>query len=480
MPSFVLSLGDTHASDGKGKSKSQDHESTLPKTESRKRTFASLNDDSEDENVDRQQITHFNRANGAYDSTIEKTVQGPSVIKAQANRDWRDNIKNGNRDRRRAKYDGVDSKRQAEDTKRQAEEMRRMDEARKPITGLNVMSTSRTQENGNGSDEAVIDTIHTTTNPISNTSETSSIQKTDDDRAMDLLLGIRPQSDLIIPTSTVTEEEAFQRDFQDAPPMATLEEYKAVPVEEFGAAILRGMGWVEGQGIGNQAGQKSVKAKMPQRRPALLGIGAKEDAAIKEEMGAWGKGARKGKVEIIYNPIIMRNKRTGDEVSEEELKMRLEEQKVKDKEIELDTMAASRQEGQKREKRRDDKSRRYDFEDDHAGSKYESKRSRDDQYQDERRRDERRRDESDRDRHRDHGTRRDRSRDDQRSSRYQHDEREERHRDKSRNRSEKASHQRSDKYSRDRDRKRDRSRDRSRARSREHSHRKDDKKRYKD
>jgi hypothetical protein len=31
---------------------------------------------------------------------------------------------------------------------------------------------------------------------------------------------------------------------------STLEDYEDVPVEEFGAALLRGMGWKDGQGIG--------------------------------------------------------------------------------------------------------------------------------------------------------------------------------------------------------------------------------------
>ena len=157
--------------------------------------------------------------------------------------------------------------------------------------------------------------------------------KTDDERAMDALLGKKAVSDMTIPAAAVTEEEAFQRDFNTAPDMATLDEYKAVPVEEFGAALLRGMGWKEGQGIGNQKGQKFERAKVPERRPALLGIGAKADAAVAEELGAWGKGSKAGsrrKEPLVYNPLVMRNKKTGAEFTEDELKEKLQEQKDED------------------------------------------------------------------------------------------------------------------------------------------------------
>lgn len=41
------------------------------------------------------------------------------------------------------------------------------------------------------------------------------------------------------------ETEAFQKDVESLPDTATLEEYAAMPVEAFGEAMLRGMGWSE-------------------------------------------------------------------------------------------------------------------------------------------------------------------------------------------------------------------------------------------
>lgn len=136
----------------------------------------------------------------------------------------------------------------------------------------------------------------------------------------------------------MSEEEAFQRDYRSAPDMATLEQYAAVPVEEFGAALLRGMGWKDGEAIGKRRGQKEVQARIPERRPALLGIGAKSEAAAGIELGAWGKGEKgfKGrrKEKAGYTPVVLRNKKTGEQLTEEELRNKMEEQKMIDAERE--------------------------------------------------------------------------------------------------------------------------------------------------
>ncbi|KAI8604515.1 DExH-box splicing factor binding site-domain-containing protein [Dissophora ornata] len=41
----------------------------------------------------------------------------------------------------------------------------------------------------------------------------------------------------------IDDVEAFQKNLEELPDEATLEDYEKVPVEEFGAALLRGMGW---------------------------------------------------------------------------------------------------------------------------------------------------------------------------------------------------------------------------------------------
>jgi len=71
------------------------------------------------------------------------------------------------------------------------------------------------------------------------------------------------------------QDEAAQlkEDLASLPPEATLEAYEAMPVESFGEALLRGMGWVEGKAIGRMH-REEVEARELLRRPIRLGLGA--------------------------------------------------------------------------------------------------------------------------------------------------------------------------------------------------------------
>ncbi|KAI8575185.1 hypothetical protein K450DRAFT_262937 [Umbelopsis ramanniana AG] len=84
-----------------------------------------------------------------------------------------------------------------------------------------------------------------------------------------------PTSNLVIPS----ELDVFRNDVQNRPEETSLEEYDQVPVEQFGAALLRGMGWKEGQALGGgKAGaSEPLAAKNFVRRDALLGLGAKPE-----------------------------------------------------------------------------------------------------------------------------------------------------------------------------------------------------------
>ncbi len=77
------------------------------------------------------------------------------------------------------------------------------------------------------------------------------------------------------------ETEALLGDLQHLPPESTVEEYERMPVEAFGEALLRGMGWTEGRGIGR--GKKDVDAKELVRRADRLGLGADPAAVSKKE-----------------------------------------------------------------------------------------------------------------------------------------------------------------------------------------------------
>lgn len=73
-----------------------------------------------------------------------------------------------------------------------------------------------------------------------------------------------------------TEDDAFKQDIDELPTEATLADYERVPVAQFGAALLRGMGWKPGEPASRNKKRGIVEPWLPSSRPALLGIGAKE------------------------------------------------------------------------------------------------------------------------------------------------------------------------------------------------------------
>ena len=175
--------------------------------------------------------------------------------------------------------------------------------------------------------------------------------------------------------AALSEAQLFKADVASRPDSASIDEYASVPVEEFGKALMRGMGWVEetdadgkaSNGI-NGAGKKMAgeRGRMVERRPALLGIGAKEvPKELREELGAWGKGAqgggsergKKAKKEVGYNPVVLRDRRTGEMITEEELEKRVREgrQMVAEEES-----RAREKERRKEREKQESRSRRYE------------------------------------------------------------------------------------------------------------------------
>lgn len=82
--------------------------------------------------------------------------------------------------------------------------------------------------------------------------------------------GQRASRRVIVPS----EEAGFRSDVGTRPDAPGLDAYASMPIEEFGAAMLRGMGWREGQGAG-PARSGPLHTPDVKNRPALLGLGAK-------------------------------------------------------------------------------------------------------------------------------------------------------------------------------------------------------------
>ena len=78
--------------------------------------------------------------------------------------------------------------------------------------------------------------------------------------------------------SSLPERQRLEEDLKNLPEPAPREAYEALPVEEFGKALLRGLGWREGEGVGRK--RQKVELKDPVRRPERLGLGADPKAAL--------------------------------------------------------------------------------------------------------------------------------------------------------------------------------------------------------
>ncbi|KAK0226040.1 DExH-box splicing factor binding site-domain-containing protein [Armillaria fumosa] len=135
--------------------------------------------------------------------------------------------------------------------------------------------------------------------------EDVTMEETEDQAALRAILsgdteGIDgPQVD-IIPTP-VSEGDAYQQDINELPEPATLADYNRVPVSQFGAAMLRGMGWKEGTAATRKGGKGMVEPYLPEARPALLGIGAKEQEVYDD-----GSGKKNGnkRPDRRYVPVV--------------------------------------------------------------------------------------------------------------------------------------------------------------------------------
>ncbi|KAF2242582.1 hypothetical protein BU26DRAFT_524183 [Trematosphaeria pertusa] len=322
-----------------------------------KRPRLDLGDDAPEED-NKQEISGWDAAEGgAVDASGKKEEsKGPRVIPPLPNRNWREEVRKRQLARAggQGNQDGVNT----EESKMAYGLTTFKKDAQEKSPSPEPMDTA---EDGKEADDGL--------------TEAQRLEK----NALDALLHGKATDHSIIPIQS--EEEAFQHDFREAPDAPTLEAYEAVPIEGFGAALLRGMGWKDGEEIGHDK-KPAVKPKEIKRRPALLGIGAKEEAAVGIELGEWGKG--KNKVKQSYNPVALRNKVTGEIITEEELKARLEAQKMVDdaKPEKNSSKYNDYDEEKRRQKRKERKDRDLRGEAD-----YDSERRRDSDRRDERRRD---------------------------------------------------------------------------------------------
>ncbi|KAH6612455.1 DExH-box splicing factor binding site-domain-containing protein, partial [Boeremia exigua] len=306
---------------------------------------ALLGDDEPEDANKAQEIAGFDAAEGgAIDINGPKEKKGPLVIPSLPNRNWREEARKKQLER-------------APHTQQQQNGDVVMEEPEKEIVyGLTVPTkpSSAQETNPTPAPEAM---------DVDPNDALTPAQRLDNQALEALLTGSATDTARIVPA--ISDEEALAADLLDAPDAPSLDAYEATPIEGFGLAMLRGMGWKDSDGEA-RSGKAPAEVK---RRPALLGIGAKADAAKDVELGEFNSKARgkKGRdAPAGYNPVSLRNKKTGEVVSEEELKRKLEGQELvgEEKGGRRDDRDRERRDDRDREKRddrgRDDKSRRDD------------------------------------------------------------------------------------------------------------------------
>ncbi|KZW03800.1 hypothetical protein EXIGLDRAFT_3781 [Exidia glandulosa HHB12029] len=110
-------------------------------------------------------------------------------------------------------------------------------------------------------------------------------------------------NDWMLARTPQNETEAYQLDIQTRPESASLDDYERVPIEQFGAAMLRGMGW-------SAKANSNIEPYLPSQRPALLGIGAKERPAEDIPLAPGVKVKKKGRPDMKYMPLVKKERET--------------------------------------------------------------------------------------------------------------------------------------------------------------------------
>ena len=221
----------------------------------------------------------------------KKAAQGPLVIPATKNRDWREQAR-----KRRGQSQYVPESAKA---KTGADGSVGGLGTKDTINSGPVLSGLQFRKKREHSDHDVVE------GEEQEDVKMEVVEETEDERALRAVLASAngETNETLIPAilpAPMSETDALRQDVEELPESATLDDYARVPIHQFGAALLRGMGWKEGQAASRKPGKGLIEPYLPESRPALLGIGAKEQEAVDD--GSKYKGSKRP--ERRYVPVV--------------------------------------------------------------------------------------------------------------------------------------------------------------------------------
>ncbi|KAK1671506.1 DExH-box splicing factor binding site-domain-containing protein [Colletotrichum godetiae] len=279
-PRIAISFGNSSSSKNNKKPSRPDPPSSLGK---RSRTNALNNFDSDSEgDRDHGRGRHevITEIGGDSDRKREKKPR-ELVIGKQSNRDWKAELR-GRRGGKNLLPAEVQAQREQEQNGAQQEAEREPADAGREIQwGLTVKKRKTSEGDATPTNQG--ETVNNDGQGDRSPKEKRAPRTADED-AMDALLGNKRQEeeDVVI---QATEQDAYLSDIKRVGQDATLADYDAIPDGEFGAALLRGMGW-----DGKMRGPK--KKQPTERRQNQLGLGAKKLEGA-EDLGQWNHGGKK-------------------------------------------------------------------------------------------------------------------------------------------------------------------------------------------
>lgn len=281
----------------------------------------------------REELTGYSRS-GAEKARRSPSPQGPRVIPLVGGSDWRGDRKRrlglenlqgfGSLTSMRAgaqEGKAVPPPRDSELHRSAGEGLEKIGDEKQKV-GLQVRGKSRReQEEEEELRKLVQSAAEDKTPPLDQAAPSPPVRMTEDERARRALLSgqgsalpslnadrtIAMHNPSSAGSAPFSEEQAFKYDADSRPDAPSLDDYAATPVEEFGKALLRGMGWREGMG----AGKGGVGPNAPpevKKRSALLGLGAKERPAAAATGGSAVKRDFKVKKPDAreYKPLVRR------------------------------------------------------------------------------------------------------------------------------------------------------------------------------